>query len=41
MIRADDSWINTDTVDPRVVKEKGSIRAVRHEPGLYVEVDVA
>jgi len=41
VIRADDGWIATDTVNAGFEPPSGSIRALRHKPGLYVEVDVA
>lgn len=41
VIRADDEWIATDTVDPSLKIPSGSIRALRHKSGLFVEVDVA
>jgi hypothetical protein len=40
IIRADDSWIATTTPDPGFKTPFGSIRSLRHKPGLYVELDI-
>lgn len=41
VIRADDPWVATDKVHARFKKPSGSIRAVRHQKGLWVELDIA
>jgi hypothetical protein len=42
VIRADDPWVGTNTVDKRFAKKSGSIqKAVVHQKGLYVELQVA
>ncbi len=41
VIRADDPWIQTETVDERFQAPTGSIRSVRHGPGLWVELEIA
>ncbi len=41
VIRADDPWVATATVDPRFKSPSGSIKAVRHQPKLWVELDIA
>ena len=41
VIRADDKWVAGKTVDPRFAKPSGSILKVQHEPGLWVELDIA
>jgi len=41
VIRADDPWVATATVDSRFSAPSGSIRAVRHKPKLWVELDIA
>jgi hypothetical protein len=41
VIRADDKWIADDKVDPRFAKPSGSILRVQHQPGLWVELDIA
>src|SRR5262249_21985630 len=41
VIRADDTWVGTNKVDPRFAKPTGSIRRVQHKPGLWVELDIA
>jgi hypothetical protein len=41
VIRADDPWLATATVDSRFSAPSGSIRAVRHKPKLWVELDIA
>lgn len=39
-IRADDKWLSQATAGPSAPKPAGSIRAIRHKAGLWVEVDV-
>jgi hypothetical protein len=41
VIRADDEWVSTSTVPPLFQQPTGAIREVRHEPGLWVELDIA
>lgn len=41
VIRADDPWLRKPGTDRRFAKPSGSIRAVRHEPDLWVELDIA
>lgn len=41
VIRADDAWLKKPQTDGRFAKPSGSIQAVRHEPGLWVELDIA
>jgi hypothetical protein len=40
IIRADDTWVQSDTTEPRFQKVSGSLRKVTHEKGLWVEVEV-
>ena len=41
VIRADEDWIATDTMNANFQPPSGSIRALRYKPGLWVEVDIA
>ena len=41
LIRADDPWVSGETLDGRFAAPVGSLRRVGHEPGLWVEVEVA
>ena len=41
LIRADDAWIAGEALDGRFAAPSGSLRRVGHEPGLWVEVDIA
>jgi hypothetical protein len=41
VIRADDPWLQKPATDRRFARPTGSIRAVRHEPDLWVELDIA
>ena len=41
VIRSDDPWVATTTVRVNFEIPSGSIRALRHEPGLYVELQVS
>jgi hypothetical protein len=40
VIRADDPWVHTDTLDPRFAAPTGSLRLTQHKKGLWVEVQV-
>jgi hypothetical protein len=35
-MRADDPWVPTHQIPPELQQSSGSIRSVRHKPGLYV-----
>ena len=41
VIRADDPWVAGAAPGPEFQAPGGSIRALRHEPGLWVELDLA
>jgi len=41
VIRADDAWLQASQLDARFAKPAGCIRRVDHEPGLWVELDIA
>jgi len=41
VIRADDKWVAGNTVDKRFRKPSGAILGVRHQPKLWVELDIA
>ena len=39
-IRADDDWVTVGPIPRKFQSRNGSIKALRQEPGLWVEVDV-
>src|SRR5262249_13242180 len=41
VIRADDPWVQAGPVDPHFQPASGSLRRVGHQPGLWVEVEIA
>jgi hypothetical protein len=41
VIRADDKWVASTAVDKRFLKPSGAILGVRHQPKLWVELDIA
>lgn len=40
VIRANDAWIATPNVGVAFKPPSGALRAVHHEPGLFVELDM-
>jgi hypothetical protein len=41
VIRADDPWVATPQINVAFAVPSGSIKGLRHEPGLYVELEVS
>ena len=41
VIRADDPWVAGTAAKPGFETSSGSIRALRHQPGLWVELELA
>jgi len=41
VIRADDPWVAGTAAKPGFETPSGSIRALRHQPGLWVELELA
>jgi len=41
VIRADDPWISTPDINAGFQPPSGSIRALRHKPGMWVELEIA